>query len=287
MSMNIKDIDTKTQDEQLRNSLYLINAIKNRIGDTKCKNGVTILNEDKLKYLVENYNKLPLDVISEKIKKKPNTIRKIAERLRLTSVYLEDDEYVLYNLLNKLGIKNGDYILKVMVRYGLPVQKQGAWSTIKLPLFWDWLIEHLNINSFHNYVVGTLPNEPDWFIEKVQADKRAYVYIFKRKWTNDEDNQLKQMVAERKTYLEISSALKRTGSAIKRRCTDLKIAKPRRTPPKPWTTKQVETMRTLWLKGYIPCIIAEEIGRSDREVQSYLERKNVNYYGQPPLKFKV
>ena len=45
-------------------------------------------------------------------------------------------------------------------------------------------------------------------------------------------------------------------------------------------------MRVLWLKGYHVCIIAEEIGRSDREVQAYLERKDIRYFGQRPLKFR-
>lgn len=287
MTLTIKNADTQTDDDLLRNALVTLNAIKNKIGDTKCTNGAIILSNENLLYLVENYNKVPLDVISKKIKRKPNSIRNIAKRLRLTSCYLEQDEYILYSLLNKLGIQNGWYTPKIMIRYGLPVKRQGAYYTIKLADFYDWLINHIRICDLRDYVIGTLPNEPDWFIEKVQADKRAYVYMRKRQWTIDEDNALKQMVSERKTYFEISKALKRTGNSIKRRCYDLKIGKPRRTPPKAWTVEQVKIMRTLWLKGYQPCIIAEEIGRSDREVQSYLERKDIKYFGKPPEKFKL
>lgn len=286
MSMNIKDINNKEQDEQLRKSFVLINAIKNRTGNTLCSNGVTILSEENFKYLVDNYNKVPLEVISKKIKRKPNTIRNIAKRLRLTSCYLNEGEYVLLNLLAKLGSSITDsYLVKILFHYGLPARKDGFWYVISLTDFYEWFDAHRTLISLHNYVVGTLPNEPEWFIEKTNADKRAIVYTFKRKWTDDEDNLLKRLVNERKTYAEISSILKRTGNSIKRRCYDLNIGKPRRTPPKAWTTTQVEVMRNLWLKGYQICIIAEEINRSDREIQSYLERKDIKYFGKPPLKF--
>ena len=288
MTLTIKNIDTQEYDEQYRNALITMNAIKNKIGDTRCNNGTIILSEDDLRYLIENYKKLPIEVISKKIKRKPNTIENIVCKLRLTSCYLDDDGYILYNLYKKLGIPlTNSYQFGLYKKYGFPVEEQNGFYTVQLSAFYDWFEQHRTLISLHNYVIGTLPNEPEWFIEKANADKRAIVYIFKRKWTADEDNTLKQLVNERKTYAEISKALKRTGNAIKRRCFDLNIGKPRRTPPKAWTTKQVETMRTLWLKGYQNCIIAEEIGRSDREVQAYLERKDIRYFGKPPEKFKL
>lgn len=286
MTLTTKGINTQADDNLLRNALVAINAIKNKIGDTKCSNGVTILSNEKLLYLIENYKKLPLEVISKKIGRKPNTIINIARKLKLTSLYIDDDTYVLCSLYKKLGLPlTNSYQFDLYKKFGLSVCKQNGFNTIRLQGFYAWLEQHRTLISLHNYVVGTLPNEPDWFLDKAQHDKRAFAYTYKRQWTADDDNLLKQLVKERKTYAEISNILKRTGNSIKRRCYDLKIDKPRRTPPKTWTAEQIETMRVLWLKGYHVCIIAEEIGRSDREVQAYLERKDIRYFGQPPLKF--
>ena len=286
MTLTIKNINTQTDDNLLRNALVTINVIKNKIGDIKCSNGVIILSNENLLYLIENYKKLPSEVISKKIGRKPNTIVNIARKLKLTSFYADDNTYTIFNLYKMLGLPlTNSYQFGLYKKFDLPVYKQNGFNIIRLQEFYAWLEQHKTLISLHNYIVGTLPNEPDWFLDKVQHDKRAFVYTYKRQWTADEDSLLKQLVKERKTYVEISNILKRTSNAIKRRCYDLKIDKPRRTPPKTWTAEQIETMRVLWLKGYHVCIIAEEIGRSDREIQAYLERKDIRYFGQPPLKF--
>lgn len=286
MTLTIKNINTQSDDNLLRNALVTINAIKNKVGDTKCSNGVIILSNKNLLYLIENYKKLPLEVISKKIGRKPNTIFKIARKLKLSSLYANNDDYILFDLYKKLGVPlTSSYQFGLHKKFGFPVKEQNGFYLVHLSDFYNWFEQHCTLISLHNYTIGTLPNEPDWFLDKVQHDKRAFVYTYKRPWNEDEDNLLKQLVREHKTYAEISKVLKRTGNSIKRRCYDLKIDKPRRTPPKAWTTEQIETMRVLWLKGYHVCIIAEEIGRSDREVQAYLERKDIRYFGQRPLKF--
>lgn len=288
MTLTIKNINTQADDNLLRDALVAINTIKNKIGNTKCNNGVIILSNEKLLYLIENYKKLPLEIISKKIGRKPNTIRNIARKLKLSSLYADDNTYTIFNLYKKLGLQlTNSYQFSLYKKFDLPVYEQNGFNIIRLQDFYAWLEQHGTLISLHNYTVGTLPDEPDWFLDKVLHDKRAFVYTYKRQWTADEDNLLKQLVKERKTYVEISKILKRTGNSIKRRCYDLKIGKPRRTPPKTWTVEQIETMRVLWLKGYHICIIAEEIGRSDREIQAYLERKDVRYFGKPPLKFST
>lgn len=286
MTLTIKDIELKEHDKLLRNSLVTINAIKNKIGDIRCSNGFIILSNENLLYLTENYKKVPLEVISKKIGRKPNTIVNIARKLKLTSLYGDDNTYTIFGLYKKLGLPlTNSYQFNLYRKFDLPVYEQNGFNVIGLQEFYAWFEQHRTLMSLHNYVIGALPDEPDWFLDKVQHDKRAFVYTYKRKWTASEDNLLNQLIKQRKTYAEISKILKRTGNSIKRRCYDLKIGKPRRTPPKAWTVEQIETIRTLWLKGYHVCIIAEEIGRSDREIQAYLERKDVRYFGKAPLKF--
>ena len=83
--------------------------------------------------------------------------------------------------------------------------------------------------------------------------------------------------------MEISQILKRTASAIKRRCRDLKIPKPKRVKNRFWTDEELNTLKDLWFKGYQPVIIAEELNRHSRQITSMLERQN--YFGQAPLKY--
>lgn len=250
------------------------------------KNGRQNLSESDLRYIVDNYGKIPTEEIAKKVKKKPHTIIQLSSYLGLNYVHLAEYELILNQLLLHLVGGNYDtYNFNLMVKAGFPYRRHRKFIIVHLQSFFDWYKKHIKLICCHAYKEGSLPIEPDWFLEKIRADKRAYEYMYKRQWTAEEDNRLRQLVFERKGYKEISRTLKRTGLAIKRRCYDLGIQKPKRFPSKLWTAAELNKCRELWLKGYEPCIIAEEIDKSDRQVVSLLERNQ--YFGQPPQKFMV
>lgn len=240
---------------------------------------------EKVKYIIENFRTKSIEEISKKTGYNHFTIKIYAREYGLNSLFLKENEMTFNSFFYMITSKqcNSKYTIDLLLKHGIPIYKQNNWNIINLNEFFEWYKKHIKLIRVNFYKEGSLPIEPNWFLEKVGADKRAVEYTYKRKWSEKEDLLLKQFVKERKTYKEISFILKRTGPAIKRRCFDLKIDKPKRNNRKYWTDKQVTKLKELWLKGYEPCIIAEEIDRGDREIISYLER--FNYFGLRPEKF--
>lgn len=321
MTRKIKKSEQKEIDIKRREALITLWKLKEKLGiANKYHANDIIINSDKMRFLVDNYRKISNEEMAKKIGfKSIHSLTQWLNIFNLNTVYVDEYEYCfneLYNILS--GCNPNNYTLSYVIeKHGCPIYRKDGNSLkmINLLEFYEWLNDHRKIMNLHSYEVGSLPVEPDWFLEKVNADKRAYEYVYKRKWTESEDNRLKQMISEKKTYKEITTELKRTGSAVKRRCYDLKISKPRRVPQRYWTAEELALVKDLWLKGYEPCIIAEELsklpptmnfinlpkdkrylklktmyarsgeGRSDREVTSILER--YEYFGAPREKFNV
>lgn len=281
----------------------------------RSKNGKSKTPSKVCKYIIENYAKKSNLEIARHLHISVSYLGALLKMLHLTTLYLKEDEITFCNLYRLLcGNFSNSYTLGLLKKYNIPIytDELNRVKLIKLSEFYEWYKNHIRLITLKSYEIGSLPNEPDWFIEKAKADKRAYEYTYKRYWTKEEDNKLKELVEKRKTYKECSTVLKRTGNSIKRRCYDLKIDKPKRTKCHYWTAEEMKALKELWLKGYEPCIIAEELdkvsqtenfvnlpqknfinpkaktaknGRSDREVTSMLER--FNYFDAPVEKFRI
>lgn len=276
-------ISQKAQDEEIRQAKILAKTLKNKVEDLKNSKRQRRLSQEQFEYICDNYKQIPTTEIAKKLKRAVATVKNIAQKLGLGVVYLNDNEITLNTLYYVLTGCNIDcYQLNLMQKWGLKMTDTFP-RIANIYDFYDWYKSHIRIIQIHNYEIGTLPDEPEWFIEKAQADRRAFEYKYKRQWSKEEDLLLMKLVEERKTYFECSKILKRTGSAIKRRCYDLNLKKPKRTNPVFWKDEDIAKLKDLWLKGYETCIIAEEINRSDREIISFLERNK--YYGMPPQKF--
>lgn len=280
--LTVKNIKDKPIDDELRSAKLKLWELKNSIG--KSKNGKKHLSQKELQYFIDNYDIIPKSELSKKLNRSVSTLDFLAGELNLKTIYLADDEIVLHQLwLMLTGNYTDSYNQYLARKYGLPYRKNRGVYIINLPAFFDWLKDHIRLINCWHYRKGMLPIEPDWFLEKAEADRRADIYLYKRVWTAEEDKQLLDLVNQRKGYKEISFTLKRTGASIKRRCKDLNYSKPKRYPPKLWTEDEKNKLQELWHKGYQPCIIAEELNKSDRQVNSMLER--YKYFGEPPEKF--
>lgn len=284
MTLIIRNIKYHEDDVKIAYAKVKLNLLKNKLNKFAGKKE-RFMSESDYEFLIKNYGIKPVEEIAEKIKRKPNAVRKLAGQIGLTFLYLDDDEIILENLYKKLSCRNSDtYNKKLIIKWGLKYRKNGKFYIIKMSDFFEWYKKHIRLINIHDYKIGTFENEPDWFVEKAKADNRAWKYLYKHKWTDNDDAALKKMVEENKGYLEISRSLKRTGPAIKRRCYDLKIKKPKRKSWEYWSEEELNLLKELWLKGYEPCIISEELKkRSDREVISMLER--YEYFGMEPQKF--
>ena len=282
---NIKNADDEKYFKELQNVKLTFLKLQNELFKYD-KNKRKKRKFQNIEYIVEHYNKEPISDIAKETGYTICSIRNLAREYYLTNLYLKENEITLCTLYRALtGEFTSSYNLELLNKYGLPFFKRSGVKIINIYDFYDWYKKHIKLIQIHKYKKGSLPYEPKWFLEKARADKRAREYTYKRKWTDKEDMALKSLVMNKKTYFEISKELKRTGQSIKRRCLDLNISKPKRTAPKPWTKEQIKNSKNLWLKGYEPCIIAEEIGRSDREIISYLER--FKYFDMPPQKFNT
>ena len=282
--LQVKNKRYKAIDDKIRKSKIQLILLKDKIRKHKGLKERS-LSEECLNFLIQNYGKLSNEEIAEKIGRKVTTTNYIAKDLLLSYIYIDDDEMLLYQFWIALtGTYCDSYQQYLAKKWGLPLRKERNWQIISLNKFFKWYKNHIKLINCWHYNKGDFPIEPDWFLEKVEADKRADAYMYKRLWTKEEDKRLLDLVNQGKGYKEISFALKRTGNAIKRRCLDLNYPKPKRQPPKLWTEKELVRLQDLWHKGYQPCIIAEELDKSDRQVVSVLER--YQYFGIPPQKFK-
>lgn len=242
-------------------------------------------------FLVENWGKMSVIEIANKLNKSYEAVLCEADKLSLKNAKLYSDYISICDLLRHLQGKTDNYnwYSYLLKKYNAPIKsivfyKKKAVDYIKPNDFFNWYKDHLSLIDIHNYN-GKL-NAPDWFIEKANADKRAYVYNNKRKWTNKEKETILKMIADGKGYREISITIKRSGCALKRffRDNNIKVRPIKANNRINWTNEEIGTVKELYLKGYKPCIIQENINRSDLAINALLER--YKYFGKPPLKFK-
>ena len=285
--LNIKyGVDKDSDLEHLREKMTLraLNgAIKKKYG-YKSK----FISYNDYLFIFDNYHKMPLEEIAQKVKKSPYTVKQIATNIGINCVYLDNDEMILNQLIKILCKDNLDgYQLLHFTRHGAPIYQKGNWKVTNVPKFLEWFRDHRKLINLHNYEYHSLGKyEPSWLIRKAFIDKEAYPYINKRPWTDDDDAWLELLVKKQATYKECSEKLKRTGAAIKRRCYDLKLPKPRRLPPKLWSRYELNKLKFLWHMDYEPILIAKNLRkRSDRMVIAMLER--FKYFGYPPEKFCI
>lgn len=283
--LKVKYNGNKEEDYKLAKSAAILRALNSKI---KIKQGYKnrFLTLDDYNYIIDNWGVIPIIEMAKHLNKSTYAITGVGNVLKLNNLYLSNDEMLLNSFIKLLTGDNLDAYQQLhLTRHGAPIYKKEGWKIVNVPKFFEWYKDHIRLVPVGKYVPGTLKNyETGWFLDKVDADRRAYEYTHKRPWTDDDDAWLEMLIEKRATYKECSEKLKRTGAAIKRRCLDKKLPKPKRLPAKKWTREEFETLKRLWLAGYEPCIIAEELKyRSDRMVSAMLER--YEYFGMHRQKF--
>ena len=290
MAFRKRHVSEMEYDKQLAKARMGVMLSRNYFQDCKGSKHRRNLSKEQMQFIIDNFDKMSREEIAKHLNIKVGTVHNYIAKLNLANVYFEDNEYTYSELLNILLGDIHKYatneMFDIMVRSGFPYYMKGKWKIVNLNDFYSWYKDHLKAIFIPRYKVGSLPNEPDWFIEKHKADKRAVAYMYKRKWTDEEKNKLRELTESEKTYKECSRILKRTCSAIQKACHDNNIKYPKSVSHHlVWTEDEVNKMRELWFKGYEPCIIAEELDKGDNQVTSYLERKSVRYFGKPQDKF--
>ena len=247
-------------------------------------------------FMVENWGKLSKKEIAETLDRSLSAVICKASKIGLKNYFVYSDEITLNELHRLIFGRNIDtWTFNIWERYKMPFKtlitnKEQDFKVIKISDFLEWFEKYKRVIDLSQSCQGCFGDEPEWLIEKRQADKRAAAYgPHNRVWTIEEDNKLKSMVAAKKYgYRDISIELKRTEGSIKKRLLDLKIiGRPIKADNhNKWKPEEIEIVKDLWLKGYQSCIIAEYTpNRSALAINGLLER--YKYFGEPPLKFKM
>lgn len=234
----------------------------------------------EIKYLKNNWGEISITSMARHLGRKPCAIQRKAGRIGLKRSTDYGEYITFHQLILILNKTSYDKYNKKLLNAGFPL-KYIKLITKKIKVvymtdFWKWLEKNKHILDLSYTEKGDLGFEPDWVEIKRQADKRAAEYI-KTKWTEEEDNKLKQLLNTfNYGYREISIKLKRTEGAIKRRMRDLNILQ---RPLKAdnhnlWKSEEIATVKDLYLKGFKSQIIAEYVNRSALAINGLLERHN-------------
>lgn len=242
-------------------------------------------------FLVENWGQMPAEEIAKRLKKSYTSVISTSTRLSLKNAKLYSNYISLVDLFTHLNgnVDNYRWRKKLLIKYNAPIVKRCFYKEkiidcINANDFFNWFKDHIHIMDIKDYDFKL--DAPDWFDEKAKADKRAYVYCNKRKWTEAEKETIIEMINQGFGYRDISTKLKRTGGSLKRFFTDnkIKIRPTKADNHIPWTNEEIGKVKDLYLKGYKPCIMQEYINRSDLAINGILER--YKYFGKIPERFR-
>ena len=231
--------------------------------------------------LREKWGKVSIPKIAETLGRSVSSIKNRSVRLKLGRHIHNSSNYITINqMFRALGISYNDYTYDRWLKHGLPAKTKKSVSRpyriIGKKDFWRWAEQHKMFIDFSRLEPGALGPEPMWVAYKRSADKKAAAYKRRRKWTEGEDAVFRRMLMSYSyTYRDISVALQRTESALKRRFRDLGIKHRPLAEAKnenPWTPEQVETLKELYNIGYIAEVMAEYIPKSASAIKAKIER---------------
>lgn len=251
-----------------------------------------------IEYVEANWGTRSIPAIAQALGRSVNAVKEIAHRHGLTR-WIHNGEFITLNqLMIALGRGPVHHVSRdLFLRNGFPIHYKAAIKkkvAIVYPHeFWKWAEQHKDLIDLSRVELLSLGVEPPWAVEKRKADQLAKPYTG-RDWTQREDALLKGMLRQQRYgYTELSQALQRTESAIKRRILTLKL-KERPVPvnDKPWTAEETQTMLAMIGQGYGFEVIAQRLGRSALAVRGKHERLQrpdyfVRYYRRQREQLKL
>lgn len=244
--------------------------------------GNRIWTEEEEDYLSENWGKVSVPSICERLNRSRNAIMVRANRLGLGPYYDSGDYITLHQLVLTLGYKSSTmgYVNESWVKKrGLPVKRkkhsEKMVRIVYLEEFWEWAEKNQAFLDFSRFEENALGLEADWVRKKRKRDRIQLKENIKDPWTPEEDAYLKDLLkAHRFTYPEISKRLKRTEGAIQRRITDLNLKeRPVKASNSYWTDDQLAILSNSIKQGFTYEAIHEKIpDKSTKAIRGYVFR---------------
>lgn len=233
----------------------------------------------KTDFLYDKWGTLSVPGIAKKLGVSKYSILNKVNREGL-GPYLENGNYITINQLFKAIGRTGGYkyTLGHWLKKGFPLKYKQVISSkfmvVEINEFWKWAQEnrmHINFSKFRPLVLG---EEPNWVADQRKADVQLAKYKVSP-WTNEEDQTfINYIKLYRYTYRDISIMMKRTEGALRRRISDLGLKEwPLREPPHGiWTEEEINTVISMYNKGYRPEVIKEHIKKSAHAIEGKISR---------------
>lgn len=231
--------------------------------------------QEELELLSDNWGTVSIVTIARKLDRTEGAVINKARRIGL-GPFLDSSQYVSWNqLLRALGYKNSSYkTISWIENRDFPIRtkrvKDCSFKVVDIDEFWEWAEQNKAFIDFSRFEEFALGKEPEWVKEKRWHDINRNRKYITTPWTITEDEKLKYLVNQYKYYYsDISRMMRRTESAIQRRCNDLGLkGRPlRRSPHSKWENWQLEMLDELIDLGYSYEYMSEEIGKSTKAIR--------------------
>lgn len=160
------------------------------------------------------------------------------------------------------------YLARKWIAMGLPTitvraEKQRARATT-IDDFWEWAKDNRESLDFSRFEENALGAEPGWVKEKRKIDRENRRTVPRRnsKWTDEEIQRMKWMIAHGATYSELTRELRRPESAIVMKIHTMQTDRPKRSASRRWTEAETARMMELTAMGRSAEYCAAELDRS-------------------------
>lgn len=233
--------------------------------------------------LEEMWGNKSIQAISRRLGRSESAVKIRAGRMGL-GPWLTAGERITMNQLSLAirGIPMDQHFQRKMTGLGMPVHRKRrekrSYCMVDIDEFWTWAEAHRSKIDFSRMEPLALGWEPDWLSAQRRTDYEAARHLRKSRWTAEEDDRLKHLVADgRYSYREIARKLSRGEGAVSRRCYVIGLEeRPKRAPcggpEASWSREQLETLADGIRSGAGYGVIAERIGKSERAVRGKVFR---------------
>ena len=221
--------------------------------------------ENEEKRLLNLCDKYTYSDIAKKLKRSERSVKEKLNALGITGQLTDRcDDWTFTQITETLGL--GPRVVNTtFVKYGLKFEKRGRYCFVVYEDLIEFMKNNPNLwdaNKVEYYVFS----EYDWFLEKLEKDKKQETSKDKYLWTNYEKQRFTILKRRGYTHEQIAKELGKTKHSIDAYSRQHKIVTEK---GHFWTDSQIQKFITLKEQGYTHEQIAKELGKTKKAVDMY------------------
>lgn len=233
------------------------------------------------------WGKTQLASIAKQLKRTKQAIISQARKLKLPPCYACSEDILLADFCRDTGISRFSVIETFVPRYNFPIKsekpgKKRFYYYVDSEHILEWMEKHQELYNASQIPIFYFGEEPEWLSRKRKADYYTETNTqsgkFKAtRWSIDEINKLRCLIARDMTYAEIANELGRSEKAVEHKAVRLGYAYKK---PRFWRGAEFKHIKE-GMKEKSDRELASELGRSWRAVAIHrvsagLRRKEMN-----------